>query len=114
MARKTAPAIHDILENIERVQTRMISVTFAEFQGSWELRFAVQRAIEIISEASRRVPDEIKNLRPEIHWRRIAGIGNVLRHDYYTISDKVIWDVVRVDLPLLQRAVEAIAKSLDE
>ena len=73
MARKAAPAIHDILENIERVQTRMISVTFAEFQGSWELRFAVQRAIEIISEASRRIPDEMKNLRPEIHWRRIAG-----------------------------------------
>jgi len=52
--------------------------------------------------------------RPEIHWRSVAGIGNVLRHEYHTISDKVIWDVIQQDLPPLKRAIEAIAKTLDE
>jgi uncharacterized protein with HEPN domain len=92
----------------------MAGVSFAEFEKNWELRFAIQRAIEVISEASRRLPQELKNLRPEIHWRRAAGIGNVLRHEYQTISDKVIWDVVHEDLPALRTAVEAIAKALEE
>jgi uncharacterized protein with HEPN domain len=92
----------------------MVGVTFAAFQENWEVRFAVQRAIEIVSEASRRIPDELKELQPAIQWRRIAGIGNVLRNDYHTISDKVIWDVVHADLPPLKAAVEAIAKALDE
>jgi len=114
MVRSPKPAIHDILENIERVQTRMVGVGFAELEGNWELRFAVQRAIEIISEASRRLPEDLKKLRPEINWRRAAGIGNVLRHDYQTVSDKVIWDVVQQDLALLKSAVEAIAKAVDD
>jgi uncharacterized protein with HEPN domain len=114
MARNTRHAVHDILETIERVQTRTAAVEFAEFQANWELRFAVQRAIEIISEASRRIPPEVQSLRPEIPWRRVAGIGSVLRHDYHTISDKVILDVVQGDLPLLKAAVEAIAETLHE
>jgi uncharacterized protein with HEPN domain len=85
---------------------------FAEFVSDWELQFIVQRAIEIISEASRRIPEEIKATRPEIEWRSIAGIGSVLRHEYHTISDKVIWDVVQADLPLLKTAIEAIAAKL--
>lgn len=92
----------------------MAGLSFAAFQSDWELRFAVQRAVEIISEASRRIPDDLKSLRPEIHWRRVAGIGNVLRHQYQSISDKVIWDVVQDELPGLKTAIEAIAKALDE
>ena len=76
--------------------------------------FIVQRANEIISEASRRLPDELKLTRPEIEWRSIAGIGNVLRHEYHTISDKVIWDVVQAELPLLKTAIEAIAARVEE
>lgn len=97
---------------IERVQAKTADRTFADFASDWELRFIVERSIEIISEASRRIPDEIKNTRPEIHWRGVAGVGNVLRHEYHTISDKVIWDVVQQDLPKLRAAVEAIAANL--
>jgi uncharacterized protein with HEPN domain len=61
MVRSPKPSIHDILENIERVQTRMVGVSFAELEENWELRFAVQRAIEIISEASRDFPKTSRN-----------------------------------------------------
>jgi uncharacterized protein with HEPN domain len=88
-------------------------MTFVQFEADWEFRFAVQRAIEIISEASRRLPEELKDSRPEIHWRRVAGIGSVLRHQYHTISDKVIWDVVHDELPPLRAAIQAIAQTLD-
>lgn len=114
MSRKIDPYVYDILENIERVQSEASGQSFADFQRDWKLRFAVQRAIEIISEASRRLPADLKATRPEIPWPSIAGMGNLLRHEYQSISDKVIWEVVQRDLPLLKTAVEAIAKSLDE
>ena len=114
MKRKFDHTLRDILETIERVQWKTRDKAFVEFVSDWELQFIVQRAIEIISEASRRIPDELKATRPEIEWRSIAGIGSVLRHEYHTISDKVIWDVVHADLPLLKTAIEAIAARLKE
>jgi uncharacterized protein with HEPN domain len=76
----------------------------------------VQRGIEIISEATRHLPAELKATRPdnEIRWPSIVGIGNVLRHEYYPISNAIIWKVIRDDLPPLKAAVEAIAASLRE
>jgi uncharacterized protein with HEPN domain len=59
-------------------------------------------------------PDELKATRPEIEWRSIAGIGNVLRHEYHTISDKIIWDVVEADLPVLKIAIVAISARVNE
>jgi uncharacterized protein with HEPN domain len=59
--------------------------------------------MEIISEASRRLPDELKARRPEIPWAKVAGIGNVLRHEYQRVAYDVLWRVARDDLPLLER-----------
>jgi uncharacterized protein with HEPN domain len=114
MMRAVSPAIHDILETIQRVQAKVAAKTFAEFEADWEFRFAIERAIEIISEATRRIPDELKALRPEIRWSSIAGIGNVLRHEYHTVSNKIVWDVVQAELAPLKAAVEAVAASVNE
>ena len=114
MARLASLAIHDILETIERVQSKVASKTFAEFEADWEFRFVVQRAIEIISEATRRIPVELKAVRPEIRWSGIAGIGNVLRHEYHTVSNKIVWDVAESELDPLKAAVEAIAANIEE
>jgi uncharacterized protein with HEPN domain len=114
MERAVAHTIHDILETVERVQVKTVGKTFAEFEADWELRFIVQRAIEIISEATRRLPEELKAARPEIEWRSVAGIGNVLRHEYHSISDRVVWDVVQAELPLLKTAILAIAAMVNE
>jgi uncharacterized protein with HEPN domain len=77
------------------------------------MRLLPQRAIEIISEASRRLPDELKGYHPEIRWRSIAGIGNVLRHEYHSIADRLIWNVIHHELPQLKIAIEEIAARLD-
>jgi uncharacterized protein with HEPN domain len=66
-------------------------------------RWLVQRGIEIISEASRHLSDELKARHPEIPWPKVAGIGNVLRHDYEHVAHDVLWRVVRDDLPPLER-----------
>jgi uncharacterized protein with HEPN domain len=64
MARKVRHAVHDILQAIERVEEITRNKTLAQFEASWELRWLVQRAIEIISEASRAIPVELKDTRP--------------------------------------------------
>ena len=69
------------------------------------LRLGIQHAIEIISEASKHIPSELLEHAPEIPWRSIRGMGNILRHEYHHIADDVIWDVIHHDLPVLKSAV---------
>ena len=114
MTRKIAPILHEIITAIEGIQGAVAGKTFADFQKDWLLRHGAQRAIEIISEASRHVPDPLKALHPNIRWRSIAGIGNVLRHEYHTISDKVIWQVIQDELPPLNVAVTTMKAAIKE
>ncbi len=108
MPREIRHAIDDILEALNRVDQVSQGKTLADFEASWQLQYLVQRAIEIISEASRAIPDDLKALRPEIPWDSVKGIGNVLRHEYRGISNPLIWRVVTDELPRLRIAVEAI------
>jgi uncharacterized protein with HEPN domain len=102
--------LHNILQAIDRIEEVTRGKTLTEFEASWQLRWLVQRAIEVISQASRAIPDHVVNTRPEIPWARVRGIGNILRHDYDSVSDPILWRVVRDELPRLKRAVEALQK----
>lgn len=114
MPRKVAHVIHDILEAIARAEEITHGKSFAEFEHDWQLQWMIQRAIEIISEASRAIPDDLTATRPEIHWSRVRGIGNVLRHEYSGLSDRIIWNVVVDELPRLKAAVMAISEIVRE
>ncbi|MEA2930506.1 MAG: hypothetical protein QOG38_2934 [Hyphomicrobiales bacterium] len=108
MTRSPDPALSDILDAIANVERVVEGRTFHDFEGDWLLRRGVERAIEIISEATRRIPPELRALRPEIPWPDIAAIGNILRHKYHSISTPIIWEVVQKDLPPLRVAILAI------
>jgi hypothetical protein len=73
MARKVGHVIHDILEAIARVEEITHDKSLADFEASWQLRWMVQRAIEIISEASRAIPDDLTSTRPEILGARYVA-----------------------------------------
>ena len=72
MTRKVEHLLYDILKAIERVEEITTGRTLEDFEASWQLQWLVQRAIEIVSEASRAIPDELTNVRPEIEWRKSA------------------------------------------
>jgi uncharacterized protein with HEPN domain len=114
MSRKNAPVLDEMLKAIDGIEAAIAGKTFAEFRSDWLLKHGVQRGLEIISEASRRLPQDMKARHPAIRWPAIAGIGNVLRHDYHAISDNVIWRVVQDELGALKRALEAMVRTLDE
>jgi uncharacterized protein with HEPN domain len=94
----------DIIEAIERVRGVLGDISLDTFESDWQRQWLVERGVEIISEASRRLPEELKARHPEIPWPKVAGIGNVLRHDYESISAPVMWKLVREDLPQLDQA----------
>jgi uncharacterized protein with HEPN domain len=64
----------------------------------------IARGLEIISEASRHLPEDMKARHPEIPWRKVAGIGNVLRHEYTRVAADALWRLVRDDLAALDQA----------
>ena len=109
MARELDHVFLDILETIARVQEITRGKSLQDFETSWQLRWMVQRGIEIISEASRSIPDAVMDTRPEIPWRKVRDIGNVLRHQYESVSDRILWNVVIDELPRLKIAIEALA-----
>ena len=82
----SGPHLNDIIEAIERVHQALGDMHLDAFETDWQKQWLVERGVEIISEASRHLPDELKARHPEIPWPKVAGIGNVLRHNHENIS----------------------------
>src|ERR1700722_15196673 len=81
----------DIRDNIRLARAFIEGVDFAAFRDNQLLFYAVTRALEIISEASRRLPDGMKARHPDIPWVEMAGAGNVYRHDYEDVRQRLVW-----------------------
>ena len=101
--RSLAPRLTDIVEAIDRIRHIVDGLTYKDFEADGVKQWAVQRGVEIISEASRHLTDTLKLLHPELPWRKIAGVGNVLRHDYGDVAAPVIWGIVLDELAPLDR-----------
>ncbi len=97
-----------MLDNIERIRLWTSGHTLATYRANLMLRDAVERCLERISEASRRLPQEVKASQPHIPWRKVADIGNVLRHEYDDVADAEVWRIVVDDLSVLRSAVQSM------
>ena len=97
--------LRDTLENIDAVAEMMADADLAAYRRDTKLRRAVERCVEIIPEASRRLPDELKSGYPEQPWPEIAAIGNLLRHGYERIDDLIMWKIATRSLPGLRRDI---------
>ena len=113
MVRKVELVIYEMLDAILGIEDATRGLTFQQVQQAWILRHGVQRGIEIISEASRRLPADLLSSRPEVPWPTLRAIGNVLRHEYHNIADEVLWGVVKRDLPVLKAALVAMQADID-
>ena len=98
-----SPRLADIVEAIERIRHVLDGVPLETFEQDWEKRWLVERGIEVISEASRHLTEDIKARQAQIPWSKVAGIGNVLRHVYDRIAPDVLWKLARDDLPALEK-----------
>lgn len=103
-----------ILEAIANIEDDLAGHTFDSFCADRRTRQLVERNLEILSEASRRLPDDLRAGEPEIDWRAIAGIGNILRHDCSRSLPAVLWQTCRTDLGPLKAAVTRIRRALEK
>ena len=102
-------ALLDIEHHIQLATRFVAGSDYKTFRDDTRTIYAVTRCLEIISEASRRLPDEMKARHPSIAWKNMAAAGNVYRHDYEDVEPKLVWDTVQLALPPLR---EVIAQEL--
>ena len=114
MARpQLADRLRHILGAIAQVQAYLAGKSFADYCADDMRRHAVERCLEITSEALRHIPRETKKRFPEIPWRGVADFGNVLRHEYPSVIDQRVWQIVTSDLATLKAAVVAMLREVD-
>jgi uncharacterized protein with HEPN domain len=101
----TATALRDMEHHIALANQFVAGLDYEAFRNDICTVFAVTRCLEIISEASRRLPDEIKTRHPAIAWKNMAGAGNVYRHDYEDVAAKLVWDTLQLALPPLRDVI---------
>lgn len=107
--RPLSQVLQDILETIAYLEAFTEGVNLEEFETNPEKLFAVVKALEITGEAVKSVPDDIRAQYPHIPWRDVAGMRDILVHQYWRIDSRVVWSTVQNGIPLLKTAITKLA-----
>ncbi|MFM7881129.1 MAG: DUF86 domain-containing protein [Microcystis panniformis] len=104
--------LQDILEAICQLEKMTQHLSFAEFSTKIEIFLSAVKLIEIIGEAVKNIPDEVRVNYPNVPWKNIAGMRDKLVHEYWAIDEKVVWKVIQNNLPQLKRIIISIIEKL--
>ncbi len=107
-------ALFDMLEQCRGILTTVEGRSFHAFCADENLRYALERRIEIVGEAAKRISDSIKKDHPEIPWPKIVAMRNILAHEYGEVEDEIIWQVTQTHIPVLTAQLQAILFTLVE
>ena len=110
--RKPDVYLQDILESIEHIQRFLDGVSEDEFYKNVEKQDAVLRRLEIIGEAVKHLPEEIREVHPDIPWRQIAGMRDIIIHEYFGVTLNMVWIVATDDILDLKAKMEEIIDSI--
>ncbi|PSB27058.1 DUF86 domain-containing protein [Stenomitos frigidus] len=110
--RSLAEFLQDILDTIADLETFTANVEFEAFQANREKVLAVVKSIEILGEAVKKIPDNIRTQYPEMPWKAVAGMRDVLVHEYWGIDANVVWATVQEGLPPLKAVIIEVAEKL--
>ncbi len=106
--------LYDILEAIAKIEEYTEGMDYDEFIHDKKTVDAVIRNLEIIGEATKNIPEDVKSKYPEIPWKAIAGMRDKLIHAYFGISLPIVWETIKHDLPSLKSHVERILRELEQ
>ncbi len=114
MTRDPSLYLDDILEAVSLVDEYTRGTTKEEFHDNRQLQDAVIRRLEIIGEAVKNLPQEIKDKHSGVPWKKIAGLRDVLVHEYFGVKIQRTWKVAKKDAPKLKKQVLKIKKELEK
>ena len=110
MSRDYKIYLEDILTAIDKIQSYTQNISFEKFSEDEKTLDAVVRNLEILGEAIKNVPEEIRKKHPNIEWKKISGLRDILIHEYFGVDKDIIWDVLQHKLPLLQKQIKMILR----
>jgi uncharacterized protein with HEPN domain len=84
------------------------SMTWEEFRGDWRKQMLGERLVEVLGQAVKRLPDELRNRHSQVPWKKIAGTRDYIAHGYDSVDYDVIWGVLNVETGRLKESVQAI------
>ncbi len=106
--------ITDIRDCANRILDYTGGKSFEEFTKDQMLIDAVVRNLEIIGEATKNLPDEIRQKYPKIEWRKIVGLRDIVIHGYFGVDNEILWDIIQNKIPDLVVKIQEVLKGESE
>jgi uncharacterized protein with HEPN domain len=103
--------LRDILEGINHIDAFLAKMDLQAYKADLKTKSAVERQMQIITEAAKRLGDDAEHLCPGPDWKGFCRMGDILRHGYHKVDDEIVWNTVKDELPPMR---VAIAKALKQ
>jgi len=113
MKREFLDFIEDILDAMDKAEAMLSDIDFETFKENYQINFAVVRAMEIIGEATKRLPESFRNKYPEIPWKDMAGMRDRIIHGYDAVNLEIVWATVKTRIPELKPKIQRILAEHD-
>ena len=108
MPRDSRIYLEDILEATRKIASYTASLSKAAFLGDEKTFDAVVRNLEVIGEAVKKLPEDLRSQHPAVEWKNIAWLRDILIHEYFGLDSEIVWDIVKNKVPTLNQAVRAM------
>ncbi|WP_066633208.1 HepT-like ribonuclease domain-containing protein [Desulfolucanica intricata] len=105
MPRDYKAYLSDIIGAVNKIERYTNNLSFQDFLQNELVQDGVVRNLEIIGEAVKKIPDHIKRKKPDIEWKKIAGLRDILIHDYFGIDVVIVWDIIKNKIPVLKKNI---------
>ncbi len=108
MSRRYLLYLKDMHEACTKVQEFALPITFKEFVTCGMPYHAIVRLIEVIGEAAKNIPKEVRKRHPDVEWRKMSRTRDILAHHYFSLEDETLWEIVQKHVPELLDQLEVI------
>ena len=102
--------IDDILNAMDQAEIFVAEMSYEQFENDLRTTYAVTRALEIVGEAAKRLPPDFRDLYPDIPWKDMAGMRDRIIHGYDMVDLRIVWDVVKQDIPQIKPLIQQILR----
>ena len=113
MKRDLSVYLDDIVDAMDKAEMFVTGMSYEQFEGDLRTHFAVTRALEIVGEATRRLPVSFREKHPHIPWQDMAGMRDKIIHGYDNVNLRIVWDVVMRDIPAVKPQIQQILRDYE-